>query len=88
MTAREERGREKKTTQPGCQGTPGMGSFISTCLDSFSDYTFYLFVCLFKDFIYLFMRDIERGRDIGREGGEADSMQEPDAGLDPGTPGS
>ena len=29
----------------------------------------FLFVCLFKDFIYLFMRDRERekGRDTGRE---------------------
>ena len=32
------------------------------------------------------MKDTERGRDIGR--GEGGSTQDPDVGLDPGTPGS
>ena len=37
--------------------------------------------------MYLFMRDTERGRDTGR--GETQApCREPDAGLDPGTPGS
>ena len=35
-----------------------------------------------KDFIYLFMRDTEIGR------GRSRLLKEPDAGLDPGTPGS
>ena len=34
------------------------------------------------------MRDTERGRDIGKRRGETGSMQEPDSGLDSGTPGS
>ena len=52
----------------------------------------------FKDFIYLFMRDKHRERKRERERereaetqaeGEAGSMQwEPDAGFDPGSPGS
>ena len=43
---------------------------------------------LFKDFIYLFLRDTERerGRDTGRE--KQAPCREPDVGLDPGTPGS
>ena len=35
-------------------------------------YNLLFFYYFFKDFIYLFMRDRERGRDIGR--GEADSL--------------
>ena len=44
-----------------------------------------LFVCLFvfKDFIYLFMREAETSAE-----GEAGSPGEPDAGLNPGIPGS
>ena len=45
---------------------------------------FCLSVCLK---IYLFMRDTERGRDIGR-GRRAGSMQESNEGLNPGTLGS
>ena len=41
----------------------------------------------FKDFIYLFMRDMEREAETQAEG-EAGSMQGADAGLDPRTPGS
>ena len=37
----------------------------------------------FKDFIYLFMKDTERGRDIGRG-----RSREPDVGLDSRSPGS
>ena len=33
------------------------------------------------------MRDTERKAETQADGGEADSMQEPDAGLDPRTPG-
>ena len=48
-----------------------------------------LFIYLFKRF-YLFIherhRDRERDRDTGR--GRRGSMQEPDVGFDPGTPGS
>ena len=40
-----------------------------------------------KDFTYLFMRDTQREAEMQAEG-EAGSMQGPDAGLDPGTPGS
>ena len=39
-----------------------------------------------KDFIYLFMRDTERGRDRQRE--KQVSCGEPDVGLDPGIQGS
>ena len=38
-------------------------------------------------FMYLFLRDPERGAETQAEG-EAGSLPEPDAGLDPGTPGS
>ena len=41
----------------------------------------------FKDFIYLFMRDTEREAETQVEG-EAGSLGEPDAGLNPRTPGS
>ena len=41
----------------------------------------------FKDFIYLFMRDTERGRDTDR-GRSRLHAGEPDPGLDPGSPGS
>ena len=37
----------------------------------------------FRDFIYLFMRDTERGRDTGRE--KQAPHRESVAGLDPGT---
>ena len=56
---------------------------------------YYLQYSFLKDFIYSFMRDIHRERKREREReaetqaeGEADSMQEPDAVLDPGTSGS
>ena len=39
-----------------------------------------------KKFLNLFMRDPQRGRDIGR--GEAGPCGEPNVGLDPRTPGS
>ena len=40
-----------------------------------------------KDFIYSFMRDMERGRDTGQREKQA-PCGEPDVGLDPRTPGS
>ena len=46
----------------------------------------YLFI-YFKDFIHKFLRDTEREAETQAEG-EAGSMQEPDMGLDPRTPGS
>ena len=39
-----------------------------------------------KDCIYLFMIDVERKAETQAEG-EAGSMQEPEAGPDPGSPG-
>ena len=44
----------------------------------------------FNDFIYLFLRDREREREAETQAeGETGSMhQEPDVGLDPGSPGS
>ena len=44
----------------------------------------YLFI--FKDFIYLSMRDREGQRHRQRE--KQDPCREPDMGLDPGSPGS
>ena len=50
--------------------------------------------CLFKYFIYLFMRDTERERERERERQRHRQREkqapcwEPDVGLDPGTPGS
>ena len=40
-----------------------------------------------KDFIHLFIRDTQREAETQAEG-EAGSLQEPDGGLDPRTPGS
>ena len=56
-----------------------------------SSFCFFVLIFFFKDFLYLFMRD--PGREKEREAetqaeGEAGSTQEPDAGLDPRTPGS
>ena len=42
----------------------------------------------FKDFIYLFMRDIERGRQRHRQREKQAPCREPDVGLHPGSPGS
>ena len=42
----------------------------------------------FKDFIYLFMRDTERERQRHRQREKQVPHEEPDAGLDPRTPGS
>ena len=47
---------------------------------------FYLFI--FKDFIYLFMRDRERERQRHRQRKKQAPCREPDMGLNPGTPGS
>ena len=44
-------------------------------------------VCIKDLFIYSLMRDTRREAETQAEG-EAGSMQEPDVGLDPGTPGS
>ena len=41
----------------------------------------------FKDFIFLFMRPREREAETQAEGKQA-PCREPDAGLDPGSPGS
>ena len=46
----------------------------------------YLFIYL--DFIYLFMRDPERERSRDTGKGEAGSMWKTDVGLHPGAPGS
>ena len=48
-------------------------------------YSFYLFI--FKDFIYLFMRDTEREAEMQGEG-EAGSLQGAQRRLDPWSPGS
>ena len=49
-------------------------------------------VCVFKDFIYLFMRDTERERERERQRHRQREKQapcrDPDVGLDPWTPGS
>ena len=43
----------------------------------------------FNDFIYLFIRDTQREAETWAEGeGEVGSLQEPDARLNPRTPGS
>ena len=66
---------------------------ISICIIAFS----YSLNCLlisfvlfwfFKDFIYLFMIDIERERQRHRQWEKQAPCREPDAGLDPETPGS
>ena len=44
--------------------------------------TLYLFI--FKDFIYLFMRDTQRERQRHRQREKQAPCREPDAGLDPG----
>ena len=47
----------------------------------------FLFFAIFKkDFVYLFMKDRERSRDIERE--KQAPCGEPDVELDPRTPGS
>ena len=46
------------------------------------------FVCLFKDFIYLLMRDREGERQRHRQREKQAVRRESDVGLDPGTPGS
>ena len=49
---------------------------------------FFIYFGIFlKDFIYLFMGNTEREAETQAEG-EAGSMQEPDVGLYPGSPGS
>ena len=47
----------------------------------------YLFI-YFKDFIYLFMRDIYRERQTHRQREKQTPCREPDVGLDPGSLGS
>ena len=56
--------------------------FVAVC---FKENFFFFFKQRF--IIYLFMRERKRSRDIGRDIGR-DSCREPDAGLDPWTPGS
>ena len=58
------------------------------CVCSFVKFLF--FFCLFKDFIYLFMRDRERDRERqrNRQREKQASCREPHGGLDPRTPGS
>ena len=46
------------------------------------------FLSFFKDFIYLFMRDTERERQRHRQREKQALCREPDAGLDPRSPGS
>ena len=41
-----------------------------------------------KEFIYLFMRDRDRERQRHKQREKQDPRREPDAGLDPRTPGS
>ena len=45
-------------------------------------------IFIFKDFIYLFMRDTERERQRHRQREKQASCRETDMGLDPGSPGS
>ena len=47
-----------------------------------------LFIYIFKDFIYLFMRDTQRERQRHRQREKQAACREPDVGLDPGTLGS
>ena len=47
--------------------------------------TWKFLILIFKDFIYLFMRDTEREAETQAEG---EAGREPDEGLDPRTPGS
>ena len=48
----------------------------------------FLFVYLFKDFIYLFIRDSQRQRQRHRQREEQAPCRKPDAGLNPRSPGS
>ena len=49
----------------------------------------YILIHFFKDFIYLFIHERHTHTEAETQlEGEVGSMQEPDAGLDPGTPGS
>ena len=52
----------------------------------FSQRSFYLFI--FKDFIYLFIRQRERERQRPRQREKQAPCREHDVGLDPGSPGS
>ena len=65
--------KRKKQNREGGQGMVGRG------LE---------FIYLFKDFIYLFMRDTHRERQRHRQREKQAPRREPDVGLDPGTPGS
>ena len=46
-----------------------------------------LFIIIFKDFVYLFMRDTERRQRLRQREKQA-PCREPDVGLGPGTQGS
>ena len=49
----------------------------------------FIYLLIFKDLIYLFMRDTHRERKRqGQREEKQDPCREPDMGLDPGTPGS
>ena len=47
-----------------------------------------VFYFVFKDFIYLFMRDTERERQRHRKREKQAPCREPTVGFDPGSPGS
>ena len=49
---------------------------------------FYSSILLFKDFIYLFIRDTHTQRQRHRQREKQALCREPDMGLDSGTPGS
>ena len=62
----------------------GGGTFISIL-----GFNIFIDLFIFKDFIYLFMRNREREADRYRQRGEKQApCREPDLGLDPGSPGS
>ena len=63
-------------------GQSGINNIYISILYNSEILAYYLYFVCFKDLIYLFMRDTQRGRDPGR------GRSRLHVGLDPGSPGS
>ena len=62
--------------------------FLHTCEAAKIDLGIPSFSFFYKDFIYLFMRDIENGAQRHRQREKQAPCREPDVGFNPRTPGS